>query len=780
MAEKIGRFEIVSQLAKSSFATVYKALDTENQQKTVALKAARLDQVQDRAVLTKRVCDEADSAKALSSHNIAGLYGVGDESDLLLAATEYVQGNSVATTLARHDGFSIWDIQDIARQVCQALDHAHAHKAGHQSLEPAKILVQWDGIVKVIGFGISTMNSLALNAPSGVPEILYYASPEQIRGEACDQRSALFSLGAVLYEMATEQKPFPGETAEQVRQAILEQTPALPVRLKPNVNRALNDLIMKALSKSPDERYQSGQELVHALENCKSSSALGATPPSQKVSPAVAPKPRAQAAAAGVGGPARTVTASSASAPASSASASSQAKMSAAGPAVEEEKPGFAVDPMMAGEEGANAPARASFSDISELPPLKEVRVVEPAPHPTAAEEPEAPAPAAIPGGVYRHVHIEKPKIEIREVAEKAVAEIRKVPPKLVLYALGGVAAIIVLIMGLMSLQTYLADREESGNVNVQQAPASQPAAQPQPAAPVQPPPQPATQAPEAASQQAAPQDAAAQEAAPEAQPAEEPAAPAEHGRASRKGKTRVVAAAAPAQLTVNSTPAGAQITFDGSALCQTPCTLTGIAAGAHTITATKSGFSSTTRNISLAAGANATVALDLSQLTALLSVASTPAGAVIVIDGKDTGRLTPTQFSFNGPGSHTVTLKRSGYLDASNTVNVQGGQGASVNLTLTALGDTDDIRAAGGKLGKMFKHGEDSGMGIVSIKTQPKGAQIMVNQRVLDKTSPFDFYLNPGTYVIDVTMSGYKGVHRVVSIQEGEKVAIQETLTPE
>lgn len=764
MSEKIGRFEIVSQLAKSSFATVYKALDTENQQ-TVALKAVRLDQVQDRAALIKRVCDEADAAKSLSSHNIATLYGVGDEGDLLLAATEYVQGNSVATTLARHDGFSIWDIQDIARQVCQAFDHAHAHKAGHQSFEPAKVLVQWDGVVKVVGFGISTMNSLVASSPTGVPEVLFYASPEQVRGEACDHRSALFSLGAVLYEMATEQKPFPGETPEQVRQAILEQTPVLPVRLKPNVNRALSDLIMKALAKSPDERHQSGKELVNDLENCKSSSALGSTP-AASVTPKAAPaaaKPKAQAAAAGAG-----ISGGSAA-----PSASPTPKMSAAPtPAIEEEKPGFAVDPMMA-EEGSGASSRASFSDISELPPLKEVRIAEPAPAAPPAAEEEKNLPGAAPGGVYRHVHIEKPKVELREAAEKAVAEIRKVPPKLVLYALGGVAVIIVLIMGMMSLQTYLADREESGSVSVQPAAPPQPAPQPKPTETAQQQPAP--------TQAAQPAEPAPQEAAPEAAPEEEPTAPVERGRGPHRSKGRAVAsAAAPAQLTVNSTPAGAQITFDGSALCQTPCTLTGIAAGAHTISATKSGFSATSRNLSLVAGANAIVNLDLAQLTALLSVGSTPAGAAIVIDGKDTGKLTPTQFSFNGPGTHTVTLKRYGYLEASNSVNVQAGQGASVNLTLTALGETEEIRAAGGKFSKVFKHGEDAGMGIVSIKTQPKGAQIMVNQRVLDKTSPFDFYLNPGTYVIDVTMAGYRPIHRTISVQEGEKVAIQETLSPE
>src|SRR5436305_2171620 len=290
MSDKIGRFEIISQLAQSPLATVHKALDTESQQ-TVALKVIRLDLVKDRAALLKKIFEEAEQAKPLSSHNIAALYGVGDEGDQLLGAAEYVQGNSVATTLARKDGFSIWDLQDIARQVCQALDHAGGHKVVHHSLEPAKIMVQWDGMVKVLGFGISEMNSCAL-VEAGVPEALHYASPEQLRGETCDHRSALFSLGAILYEMATEQKAFPGETVDAVRAAVLDGTPPLPVRLKPNVNSGLSQLIMKALSKSPEERYQSGQELVRDLEQCKSSNGLAG---------GTGTKPKAQTAVAGVG-----------------------------------------------------------------------------------------------------------------------------------------------------------------------------------------------------------------------------------------------------------------------------------------------------------------------------------------------------------------------------------------------------------------------------------------------------------------------------------------------
>ncbi len=152
-----------------------------------------------------------------------------------------------------------------------------------------------------------------------------------------------------------------------------------------------------------------------------------------------------------------------------------------------------------------------------------------------------------------------------------------------------------------------------------------------------------------------------------------------------------------------------------------------------------------------------------------------------MVLDGKDTGKLTPSQIQLEKPGKHSITVRRYGYLDSTNSVNVELGQTSTLNLELTKLGNTDEIKAAGGKFKKVFGHGGDGfGMGIVSVKTQPKGAQIMVNNRVLDKTAPFDFYLNPGTYVIDVTMSGYRPLHRVVNIQEGERLAIEETLSPE
>jgi len=422
----------------------------------------------------------------------------------------------------------------------------------------------------------------------------------------------------------------------------------------------------------------------------------------------------------------------------------------------------------MMAESAADESVPGSFSEISELPPLKEVHLT-PSATPSFPEDFEVPEPAP------KISKSEKSGVQVREAAQRAVNAIRRTPPKLYVYGVSCAVFLIALYIAGMSLYNYLQDRDTGGVSNpVPIVPLSQPET-PQTAAPAE-----TTAAQQAQPEQVQPPDTAQPEAQP-AQP-EEQAAPANPRPArGRRGRVRGAPEIVPSQLFVSSTPQGAEVSFDGSALCETPCTLTGIAPGQHTVSLHKAGFSAATRNLAMLSGTNSSVSLELSPLGASLSVASTPPGAVILIDGKDTGKLTPAQLSMSKSGTYRVTLRRAGYLDQSSSVQVELGQPASVSLALTHLGNTDDIRAAGGKFKKVFGRSADTAdMGIVSIKTQPKGAQIMVNNRVLDKNTPFDFYLNPGTYVIDITMSGYQSLHRVITVQEGQKLAIQETLNPE
>src|ERR1700761_1065750 len=131
MSTKIGHFEILSELSKSATGVVYKANDPQSNQ-TVALKAINLAAFADQAsALEKCLLDEAENTKDLSNPNLTPVYGAGEMEGQFCAAMEYIQGNSIATMLARKEGFSIWDLLDIGRQVCNGLDHASSHNIVH-------------------------------------------------------------------------------------------------------------------------------------------------------------------------------------------------------------------------------------------------------------------------------------------------------------------------------------------------------------------------------------------------------------------------------------------------------------------------------------------------------------------------------------------------------------------------------------------------------------------------------------------------------------------------
>jgi hypothetical protein len=811
MSNKIGRFEIQSEITHSEIGSVYKAAD-ETSGQTVALKTIKLELLGEQAAaLVSSVQEEVASSKVLNSHNIAVLYGAEEIEGHLCASMEYVQGNSIATMMARKEGFSVWDLMDIARQSCQGLDHARGHKVAHHSLEPAKIMVQWDGIVKILSYGISTMGSLAVRATGNAPEGLHYMSPEQLRGDPLDARSNLFSLGAILYEMVTERKAFDGEEADQVRQSISEMTPPPPDQINRKAHPVLSQVIMKALAKDPEERYQSGQDMVNDLERCKESpvkatataakpapaapkapapqkyTAAGNTPAPKAETPAAKAtvSPRVAAAAAGAGGAtgasSRKQKTSASGAGEISADAVLQAaaarteaptmKMSAAAaaPAPAEADPSqVSVDPMMDESRTTNDKAGRSFSEINELPPMKEVYVA-PAPPPPSEEAPDA--GDAVKTAVFKNSAPEKPKVQPREVARKAVTEIKKTPPKLFFYSIAGAVGIILIIVVAIAFHIHSENSDEDA------APAQSTTS----AVPAQPA---ATQAPAPQAQVAAP---VAQQVAPEPVTTAPPVVSVKpkYAAAKNKGKTKTPPAApmiVPGQLNVSSTPEGAQVSVDGrnDPSWATPYNMAGLTPGQHTIVVTKPGFSPETRNVEVASGSKSFLVVQLAQLSATLSVASMPAGASIFMDGKDTGKVTPTQFSVDKAGSHSFTFKKQGYLEESTTATLQVGQTIHLSPTLTALGNTNDIKI-GGKFKKMFGGNADTaGMGTVSVKTQPKGAQIAINNRIIDKNSPVDFSLNPGAYVVDITLSGFKSVHKVINVDKSGKVVVDEILERE
>src|SRR5271166_3588192 len=298
MATMFGRFDIQSELSKSDTALIYKATDTKTDQ-VVALKTQSLKPLGARAeAFVNALIAEGESTRDLASQNIVVLYGAGEIDGQFCAAMEYIQGNSVATMLARKEGFSIWDLLDITRQVCAGLEHAASKGAVHCSLEPAKIMVQWDGTVKILGYGISNMGLIEAESGKGLGRLMPYCSPEQIRGEAIDLRSNLFTLGAILYEMVVGRQAFDAADPVTLVSRIENEMPASPSSVNPKIQPAVSALIMKALAKDPAERYQSARELVQDLEKCKEGGKKAATEVKKAAAPKVAVSSADRAAAA--------------------------------------------------------------------------------------------------------------------------------------------------------------------------------------------------------------------------------------------------------------------------------------------------------------------------------------------------------------------------------------------------------------------------------------------------------------------------------------------------
>src|SRR5215831_14938730 len=269
MPTRIGQYEILSELSKSPTGAVYKANDGDSGQ-VVALKAIQLSAFGERAAeLEQALQKEVENVKVLTSPNLTCVFNPAVIEGQFCAAMEYVQGNGIATMLARNEGFSIWDLLDIGRQLCGGLEHASSHQLVHHSLEPSKIMCGWDGTVKILSFGVSSAGKFVQSISSGLPSFLHYMSPEQVRGEATDGRSNLYSLGAMFYEMVTERKAFDGDDIASLRQSILDGTPVPPAQVNPKIHPLLSKLIMKSLSKDPAQRYQNGRELLDDLEKCK-------------------------------------------------------------------------------------------------------------------------------------------------------------------------------------------------------------------------------------------------------------------------------------------------------------------------------------------------------------------------------------------------------------------------------------------------------------------------------------------------------------------------------
>jgi serine/threonine-protein kinase len=270
-----GRYRIQRKLGAGGMADVYLAEDQELGRR-VAIKILNSRHGNDDQFI-ERFRREAKNAAALNHPNIVSIYDRGEAEDTYYIAMEFLDGRTLKELIVGRGAAPINVAIEYARQILSALRFAHRHGIVHRDIKPHNVLVDGEGRVKVTDFGIARAGTSQMTETGSIVGTAQYLSPEQAKGGEIDPRSDLYSLGVVLYELLTGKTPFDGETPVEIAMKHLSTTPKPPSALRPDVPRELDMVVMRALAKNPDERYQSADEMEGDLERVARGAKVSAT-----------------------------------------------------------------------------------------------------------------------------------------------------------------------------------------------------------------------------------------------------------------------------------------------------------------------------------------------------------------------------------------------------------------------------------------------------------------------------------------------------------------------
>ncbi|HWN21856.1 MAG TPA: Stk1 family PASTA domain-containing Ser/Thr kinase [Gaiellaceae bacterium] len=259
-----GRYKISRKLGAGGMANVYLAEDQELGRR-VAIKMLD-DRHSSDAQFVERFRREAQNAAGLSHPNIVSIYDRGEAEGSYYIAMEYVEGRTLKELLVARGPSPIGIAIDYTRQILSALRFAHRNGIVHRDIKPHNVIVDGEGRVKVMDFGIARAGTSQMTEAGSIIGTAQYLSPEQARGAPVDQTSDLYSTGIVLYELLTGSVPFTGETPVEIAMKHLSQAPLPPSAHRPEVPRDLDYVVLRALAKDPAERYRSAEDMDSDLE----------------------------------------------------------------------------------------------------------------------------------------------------------------------------------------------------------------------------------------------------------------------------------------------------------------------------------------------------------------------------------------------------------------------------------------------------------------------------------------------------------------------------------
>ena len=270
---KAGRYAITGEIGRGAMGVVYRANDPFIG-RMVAVKTLEISEQGTgltKEELLNRFQTEARAAGLLTHPNIVVVYDAGEEEGLFFITMELVEGKSLQALLDAGQLFPLPRVFRIMEQACSALQFAHDRNIVHRDIKPANLMLTPDDTVKVTDFGTAKILQFGtVNQTAHVMGTPSYMSPEQVKGKVVDGRSDIFSLGVLLYEMVTGEKPFPGQNITTVIYKIVNEEPVAPRELDPSIHPGLNAIILKALAKEPSQRYQHCRDLIEDLRNYRS------------------------------------------------------------------------------------------------------------------------------------------------------------------------------------------------------------------------------------------------------------------------------------------------------------------------------------------------------------------------------------------------------------------------------------------------------------------------------------------------------------------------------
>ena len=274
MMQKIGKYEILEILGKGAMGIVYKAqdpdIDREVAIKTIHFESAYEGGEEEEA--RTRFMREAQAAGKLSHPNIVTIYDVGREERMTYIVMQLIKGISLQGIIASKRVFSTQEVSQLFTQLCDALDYAHKYGIIHRDIKPANILIDDNGRPFILDFGVARIGASTMTQTGKTLGTPSYMSPEQVIGKKIDNRSDIFSLGVVLYELLTGRRPFEAENITTIIYKIINEEPPPLSDVRKDAPAGFADILDRVLAKKPEERYQTGGELVKDLKRLASPS----------------------------------------------------------------------------------------------------------------------------------------------------------------------------------------------------------------------------------------------------------------------------------------------------------------------------------------------------------------------------------------------------------------------------------------------------------------------------------------------------------------------------